>query len=162
MFELAVHNEEVDEFYLGRSTRQAWKYRLLDDNLQKDVMRVIVGYIVPFLEFSRKETLWKGDAEYLFRIGLKALFAAIIHLGKNEQDMILNACSLSVGDSLEWKRWKSFVTSFWYVCLRVTSCGSLVVCCYTACVLYSCLEHSFSEFLPFFFCREYFTKQPII
>ena len=107
MFELAVHNEEVDELYLRRSTHHAWKYRLLDDNLQKDVMRVIVGYIVPFLEITRKETLWKGDAEYLFRIGLKALFAAIIHLGKNEQDMILNACSVSVGDSLEWKRWKS-------------------------------------------------------
>lgn len=117
MFELAVHSEEVDEFYMGRNTHHAWKYRLLDENLQKDVMRVIIGHIIPFLELTRKETLWKGDAEYLLRIGLKALFAAMIHLEKNEQDIILKACSLVVGDNLEWKRWKSFVTSFLYVCL---------------------------------------------
>lgn len=152
MFELAVHNEEVDELYLRRSTHHAWKYRLLDDNLQKDVMRVIVGYIVPFLEITRKETLWKGDAEYLFRIGLKALFAAIIHLGKNEQDMILNACSVSVGDSLEWKRWKSFITSFWYVCLTGNELwffGSMLLysmCCCTPAK--STLSVNF--FLPFF------------
>ena len=134
MLELAVHNEVVDEFYLLKNHHQAWSYRLLSEALRKDVMKVVLDFVIPFLKSTEKESLWKGDSVYLFRSGLKALFAVMIHLAKTEQDIVLQACKVAVGDNLEWKKWESFISSFFLFFLKELQSVSLLnilssVCC---------------------------------
>ena len=112
MIELAVHREVLDEFYMQKNARQPWNYRLLDEGLQGEVIQVVKENLIPFLELSKKNALWKGDSEYLLRIGLKSLFAVLIHVPKNKQEIVLQTCKLAIGDRLEWKTWESFVHSF--------------------------------------------------
>ena len=116
IFELVVHREEMDELYITQREHEKWNYRILDEKWQNQVVEVIEDQVIPFIEKSHDNALWKGDGIYLERIGMKAIFTAMIHLSKEQRTAIEELCQCHLQGNVEFNKWSDFIHSFCCVC----------------------------------------------
>ena len=116
IFELVVHREEMDELYITQREHEKWNYRILDEKWQNQVVEVIEDQVIPFIEKSHDNALWKGDGIYLERIGMKAIFTAMIHLSKEQRAAIEELCQCHLQGNVEFNKWSDFIHSFYCVC----------------------------------------------
>ena len=115
IFELVVHREEMDELYIMQREHEKWNYRVLDDKWQNQVVEVIENQVIPFIKKSCDNGLWKGDAIYLERIGMKAIFTAMIHLSQKQRVAVEELCRSQL-QGKEYHKWNAFIHSFCSVC----------------------------------------------